>query len=91
VNIGPQCCISQGAVLITGSHDYKKSSFDLRLGEIRLEQGVWIGAGAMVGPGVTCHSHSVLALNSVATEDLDPYMIYQGNPAVNKRSRPLKK
>jgi len=90
VNIGSQCCLSQGAMLITGSHDYKKSSFDLRVGEIRLEEGVWIGAGAMVGPGVVCHSHSVLALNSVAAKDLDPYTIFQGNPALEKRSRPLK-
>jgi putative colanic acid biosynthesis acetyltransferase WcaF len=90
VNIGPHCCLSQGAILITGSHDYKKNTFDLMLGEISLEEGVWIGAGAMVGPGVTCHSHSVLSLNSVATKDLESQTIYQGNPALKKRSRPLK-
>jgi putative colanic acid biosynthesis acetyltransferase WcaF len=90
VSIGPDCCLSQGAILLTGSHDYKKSSFDLMVGEIFLEEGVWIGAKAMVGPNVICKSHSVLSLNSVATQNLEAYTIYQGNPALEKRSRALK-
>jgi putative colanic acid biosynthesis acetyltransferase WcaF len=90
VKIGPHCCLSQGAMLLTGSHDYKKNSFDLITGEIRLEEGVWIGARAMVGPNVVCASHSVLSLNSVATQNLDPFTIYQGNPALKKRTRAAK-
>ena len=87
VTIGSNVVLSQGAYLLTGSHDYKKERFDLLLGEIVLEDGVWIGAKATVCPGVTCHSHSVLAVGSVATKDLDAYGIYQGNPAVMKRER----
>lgn len=87
VGIGPNCCLSQGAMLLTGSHDYKKSSFDLLTGEILLEEGVWIGAKAIVGPNVVCKSHSVLSLNSVATQNLEPFTIYQGNPALQKRTR----
>jgi putative colanic acid biosynthesis acetyltransferase WcaF len=90
VTIGPHCCLSQGAMLLTGSHDYKKSRFDLLVGEIHLEEGVWIGAKAMVGPNVRCGSHSVLSLNSVATQNLESFTIYQGNPALKKRSRTLK-
>ncbi len=90
VSIGSNCCLSQGAMLLTGSHDYKKSSFDLIVGEIIIEEGVWIGAKAMVGPNVICKSHSVLSLNSVATQNLEAYTIYQGNPALIKRSRALK-
>jgi len=52
-----------------------------------LEDGVWIGAKATVCPGVTCYSHSVLAVGSVATKDLEAYSIYQGNPAEMKRER----
>lgn len=87
VKIGSNVVLSQGAYLLTGSHDYKKVSFDLMLGEIVLEDGVWIGAKATVCPGVTCHCHAVLAVGSVATKDLDAYGIYQGNPAVMKRER----
>jgi putative colanic acid biosynthesis acetyltransferase WcaF len=87
VSIGPDCCLSQGAWLLTGSHDYTNKGFSLKVGGIRLEEGVWIGAGAMVGPGVVCRSHAVLAINSVATKDLEAYTIYQGNPALKKRAR----
>jgi len=89
VTIGNNVCLSQGAYLLTGSHDYKKEAFDLVLGEIILEDGVWIGAKAIVCPGVTCKSHSVLAVGSVATKSLEEYGVYQGNPAVLKRKREI--
>jgi putative colanic acid biosynthesis acetyltransferase WcaF len=89
VKIGSHCCISQGAMLLTGNHDYKKSSFDLLTGEITFEEGVWIGAKAVVCPGVTCHSHAVLTVGSVASCDLEAYGIYRGNPAVKVKERAL--
>ena len=89
VTIGSHVSLSQDVYLLTGSHDYKKETFDLILGEIVLEEGVWIGAKATVCPGVTCKSHSVLAVGSVATGDLEAYGVYQGNPAVKKRERSL--
>lgn len=87
VSIQNNVCLSQGAYLLTGSHDYKKSSFDLITKSIILEDGAWIGAKATVCPGITCHSHSVLAVGSIATSDLEAYSIYQGNPAIKKRER----
>jgi putative colanic acid biosynthesis acetyltransferase WcaF len=87
IKIGNNVVLSQGAYLLTGSHDYKKESFDLILGEIILEDGVWIGAKATICPGVICRSHSVLAVGSTATKDLEAYSIYQGNPAIKKRKR----
>ena len=87
VKIGSNCCISQGALLLCGNHNYRKTSFDLMIGQIILEDGVWIGARATVCPGVTCKSHSVLTAGSVATKDLDAYSIYQGNPAQKVKER----
>ena len=87
VKLGNNVVLSQGSYLLTGSHNYKKKSFDLILGKIVIEDGVWIGAKSIVCPGVICKSHSVLAVGSVATNDLENYMIYQGNPAKPKRSR----
>ncbi|OAD45664.1 WcaF family extracellular polysaccharide biosynthesis acetyltransferase [Polaribacter atrinae] len=87
VKIEDNVCISQGAMLLCGNHDYKKSSFDLILGEIILEEGSWVGAKSVVCPGVTLHSHAILAVGSIATKDLDSYSIYQGNPAVKIRKR----
>jgi putative colanic acid biosynthesis acetyltransferase WcaF len=89
VKIGPHCCLSQGAFLLTGNHNYKKTSFDLMTGAITLEDGVWIGAKSIVGPNVICHSHAVLAAGSSAFKNLDAYSIYQGNPAQFLRNREL--
>ena len=87
VHIGSHVCISQGAMLLTGNHHYKRPTFDLLLGSIVLENGAWIGAKAVVCPGVTAGSHSILSVSSVATTSLEPYTIYQGNPASAKKSR----
>jgi putative colanic acid biosynthesis acetyltransferase WcaF len=87
VTIGSNVCISQGAMLLTGNHNYKKTTFDLDVGDILLEDGVWIGAFSIVCPGVKCQSHAVLSVNSVATKKLEPYTIYQGNPARKVRKR----
>jgi putative colanic acid biosynthesis acetyltransferase WcaF len=87
VRIGSNVCISQGAMLLTGNHNYKKGTFDLITGEITLEEGAWIGAQSVVCPGVTCRAHSVLSVGSVAVKDLDAYSVYQGNPAIKIRER----
>ena len=89
VTIGSHVCISQGALLLCGNHNYQKPTFDLITKAISLDDGAWIGAKAVVAPGVTCHSHSVLALGSVATTDLAAYTVYQGNPAVAKTKRSI--
>jgi putative colanic acid biosynthesis acetyltransferase WcaF len=89
VTIGDHCCLSQGAMLLCGSHNYKSAGFGLITKPITLESGSWIGAKALVAPGVTCGSHAVLSASSVATTNLAPYTIYQGNPAVAKRSREI--
>ena len=81
VIIGNNVCISQGAFLLCGNHNYKKDSFDLITKPIIVEDGVWIGAKSTVLPGVTAKSHSILSAGSVTSKDLEPYSIYRGNPA----------
>lgn len=87
VTIADNVCISQGAMLLCGNHNYTKSTFDLMVGEITLDAGVWIGAQSVVCPNVRCHSHAVLSVQSVATKDLEEYTIYSGNPAKAIRKR----
>ena len=87
VTIGSDVCVSQGAMLLCGNHNYKKSTFDLMVGKIVLEDGCWVGAQSVVCPGVTLHSHAVLGVASVANKNLDAYTIYQGNPAHMVRKR----
>ena len=87
VELRNHVCISQGAMLLTGNHDYSKTTFDLIVKPIILEDGVWIGAKSIVCPGVVCESHSVLAVNSVVTKRLMAKKIYQGSPAVEIKDR----
>jgi putative colanic acid biosynthesis acetyltransferase WcaF len=89
IEIGDNVCISQGAMLLTGNHDYSKTTFDLIVKGIVLEEGVWIGAKSVVCPGVKCFSHSVLSVLSVATSDMEGNWIYQGNPASKMRARKI--
>jgi putative colanic acid biosynthesis acetyltransferase WcaF len=74
-------------MFVTGNHNYKSPLFDLKLANIILEDGVWLGAKSLICPGVTCHSHAVLSVASVATKNLEAYSIYQGNPAEKIKDR----
>lgn len=87
VTIGSHACISQGALLLTGNHNYKKSSFDLITGQIFIEDGAWVGAKAVICPGVRVCSHSIVTVASVLTQSSEPFGIYQGNPAVKIKDR----
>ena len=89
VEIGNNVCISQGAMLLCGNHNYKEASFDLMIGKIKLEDGSWIGAQTVVCPGVKVSTHAVLGVGSIANHDLDAYSIYQGNPAQFIRNRKI--
>jgi len=90
VIIGNNVCISQGALLLTGNHDYTLSSFDYRNAPIIIEEGAWIGAKSIVCPGITVKSHAILTVCSVATKDMEAFSIYQGNPASVIRKRIIK-
>lgn len=90
VTIENNVCISQNAMLLTGNHDYSKSSFNLIAKEIYICEGAWIGAKTVVCPNVKVGSHAVLTVGSIATADLEAYTIYQGNPAKALRKRTIK-
>ena len=87
ITIGANVCLSQGAMLLCGNHNFKKTTFDLIVKQIILEDGAWVGAQAVVCPGVTMRSHSVLAVGSVASKDMESYSIYRGNPAAKVAER----
>jgi len=87
VKIGSHCCISQGALLLCGNHNFRSVHFDLMVGEIIMEDGTWAGAKSILSPGTTMKSHSVLSAGSLAKGELEPFWIYQGNPAVKIKER----
>lgn len=87
VSIGSNCCLSQGAMLLCGNHNYRLPTFDLMVKPIIVEDGAWVGAKSVVCPGVTVGRDSILTVGSMATSNLEPGKIYQGIPAVVKSVR----
>ncbi|QNN25061.1 colanic acid biosynthesis acetyltransferase WcaF [Planctomycetales bacterium ZRK34] len=90
INIGANCCISQGAYLCTGNHDWADPAFGLVVKPIVIEDGAWVAAKAVVLPGVTLGDHSILTAGSVASKKTESYGIYRGNPAERVGERTIR-
>ena len=48
---------------------------------IVIRRGAWIGAGAIILPGVTIGEHSIVAAGAVVTKSVPDNVIVAGNPA----------
>jgi putative colanic acid biosynthesis acetyltransferase WcaF len=87
ITIERYAIVSQDASLCAGSHDYNDPHFQLRTRPIVLEEHCWVAAEAFVGPGVRVGRHAVLGARGAAMKDLEPGMVYSGNPAVAVKAR----
>jgi putative colanic acid biosynthesis acetyltransferase WcaF len=88
VTIGNNACISQGALLLCGNHDYTKTTFDLMVKPIRIEDGVWIGAQCTIFGGAVCASHSVFSAGAFFSANIsEQFSVYAGNPAIKVKER----
>jgi maltose O-acetyltransferase len=47
---------------------------------VTIRDGVWIGGGAIICPGVTIGENTVVGAGSVVTRDLPPDVLAAGNP-----------
>lgn len=93
VTIGSNCCISQGAMLLTGNHNYKLPTFDLIIKPITIEDGAWVGAKCVVCPGVTIGENSVATVGLTIKKDILSNEILKSNDMImqiskNKRLTP---
>ena len=87
VTIGNRVSISQNAHICAGTHDYLQEDMPLMRPPITIEDDVWIAADSFVGPNVTVGEGAILGARGVAMTNLDPWMIYSGNPAILLKSR----
>lgn len=76
VRIGRDACISQGAYLGTGNHDWTSPAFDLVTAPITLEDQCWVGARASVAPGTYMEQGAVLGMGAVGAGRLKGWTIY---------------
>ncbi len=75
VRIESHVCVSQGAFLCTGSHDYRDPYFGLITKTILLRKGCWVAARAFVGPGVEIGCQSVCAAGAVVTKSVPSHRV----------------
>jgi putative colanic acid biosynthesis acetyltransferase WcaF len=81
VSIGAHACLSQGAYLCTGNHNWSDPAFGLVVKPISIERGAWVGAKALIGPGTTVQEGAIVTAGGVAVKTIPAYEIHSGNPA----------
>lgn len=89
VSIGSHVCLSQGAYLCTGNHDWGVPNMKFSRQGIVLEDGCWVGAQTTICPGTTVGVGAVLTAGSTGSKRIPSYEIWGGSPArfVRKRER----
>jgi putative colanic acid biosynthesis acetyltransferase WcaF len=81
VTLGSHVCLSQRAFLCSGSHAWRRETFDLRTRPIVVGDSVWIAAQAFVGAGVSIGNGSVVSAGAVVMENVPENSLVRGNPA----------
>lgn len=77
VMIGPNVTLATAAHPVEPSLRRKAAQFNL---DVHIGANVWIGAGAVVLPGVTIGENSVIGAGSIVTRDIPANVVAVGNP-----------
>ena len=91
LHIGANVSISEGAAIFTLEHDPNSPDFANRGTAVHIEDFVFVGARAIILPGVSVGRGAVVAAGAVVTNDVEPFTIVGGVPAqpIGTRSRDL--
>jgi acetyltransferase-like isoleucine patch superfamily enzyme len=85
LSIGAGCDISSGAQIYTHSSARRcvsaRAHAEVDRAPVRIGDHVFVGAGAVIGMGVTVGDHSVVAAGAVVTRDVPPRTVVAGVPA----------
>lgn len=84
VIIESDVCLSQRAFLCTGSHAFRKETFDLITRPVTIRRGTWIAAAAFIAPGVEIGPGSVVSAGAAVFESVPEHSLVRGNPAVSE-------
>lgn len=86
VTIGSHVNLAQGITVTALNHNFEESC--KRIDEqgvttkpVIIGNDIWIGANAVLLPGVTIGDHSVVAAGAVVTKDVPPHSLVAGVPA----------
>ena len=87
IEIGARATVAQEVYLSTGSHDFAQPTLPLVTAKITVGDDAFIGARALVLPGITIGARSVVGAGSVVTRDVPENVIAAGNPCKVLRPR----
>ncbi len=72
--------IAPGVTMLTANHDIEHMNI-LKTAPIHIKEGAWVGARAVLLPGVTIGEHAIVGAGAIVTKDVEPYTVVGGNPA----------
>jgi maltose O-acetyltransferase len=81
IKIGNNVTIAPQSYLLAHDASTKSTSNYTRLGSITIEDNVFIGARALIMPGVTIGKNSIIGAGSIVTKSIPTDSIALGNPA----------
>jgi maltose O-acetyltransferase len=91
LTIGADVHLSPRVMVLTVSHDIagpERRGGGVKRAPVTIDDGAWIGAGAIVFPGVTIGRGAVVGAGSIVTQDVEPDHLYAGIPAKSIRVLP---
>jgi len=80
IEIGERAVVAQEAYLNTGSHDFSRPSMPLVVAKITIGEDAFVGARALVMPGIKIGARAVVGACSVVTKDVPENVVAAGNP-----------
>jgi acetyltransferase-like isoleucine patch superfamily enzyme len=92
--IGNNVMFGPEVKIISGNHDLKYNKGHINLAPANkndrgciIEEGVWVGAGAIILDGAIIGEGAVIGAGSVVRGYVPPYTVYIGNPAIFYKKR----
>lgn len=89
INFGNNVWLGPSVKVISQNHNLCNFSEYVKSEPITIGDNCWIGAGAIILPGVQIGNHTVVAAGSIVTKSFsDTNQLIAGNPAVMKKKLP---
>lgn len=90
VKIGERSVVAQYAFICNGTHDFSSKVMPLVVGEIIIEKDVFVGAKAIILPGLKLCEGAIVGAGAIVTKDVDSWTVVGGNPAKVIKKRNIK-
>ena len=81
INISSNVLIASGVKIISANHDFADRRKQIKTKSVNIAENVWIGANAIILPGVSIGENSIIGASSVVVKDVPSNVVVVGNPS----------